>query len=428
MGSSANKIGEGEALLEEGEALLARGDSAAAYDVLTRATGLGVPPNRLHRLAAAYALAGRFQNRHAEVLDWIEGTIETADDDVGRRASLLRARVAVCRQLDLNRVGDLAEEALAAADAAGDERAYASVLSHAAFAGYRRGDVRAAQEFAERAATRTFTSAAAHYDAVRAQIFCATSLGDLEAALNYATKARAMARELDRPADVANESNNLSEIYLGLGYPAEALHCASAAVELARESGHTSVEGFGHVLIAEATAEVGHIDKAIEQFRDLGAVAANRIFAVDAAAAYAYWLLDRGAAGDAGLARQIAEEAAAGAEEAGVANRLTGLYAAIARAFAREGAGDEARRSLEQARKAADRGEPRTQALLALAVAEVLPVSASKRKVALQNARARILRSAARREDPRAFCTRVRLHRRLLELSGGVPDDLPAAE
>jgi len=42
-------------------------------------------------------------------------------------------------------------------------------------------------------------------------------------------------------------------------------------------------------------------------------------------------------------------------------------------------------------------------------------------------ARARILRTASRREDPRAYCTGVRLHRRLLELTGGIPADLPGA-
>jgi hypothetical protein len=43
------------------------------------------------------------------------------------------------------------------------------------------------------------------------------------------------------------------------------------------------------------------------------------------------------------------------------------------------------------------------------------------------SARTRILRAAARREDPHAFCTHVRVNRRLLELTGGVPSDLPRA-
>jgi tetratricopeptide (TPR) repeat protein len=339
--------------------------------------------------------------------------------------ALLRARVAVCRQLDLTRVLDLAEEALRAALDCGDEESYASVLSHAAFAGYRRGDVRAAQDYAERAATTTFSSAAAHYDAVRAQMFCATSLGQLEEALNYAIKARAMARDQNRLGDVANESNNLAEAYLELGYPVEAHACATAAIEIGRQAGHRSVEGFGHVLAAMATAERGDIDGALEMLGSAGAFAANRIFLVDASVAHAFWLLERGAAGDASLAREIAESAVESATGAGVSNRLTALYSNIARALSREGRTVAARAALESARKAGDRGEHAAQAVLTLAAAEVLPVSAPKRKVALQNTRARILRVASRREDPHAYCTRVRVHRRILELSGGVPDDLP---
>jgi hypothetical protein len=61
----------------------------------------------------------------------------------------------------------------------------------------------------------------------------------------------------------------------------------------------------------------------------------------------------------------------------------------------------------------------------ALAAAEVLPAAEPARQVVLSTARARILRRATRREDPHAFCVNVRLNRRLLELSGGVPPDLP---
>jgi len=387
-----------------------------------------VGPDILHRLASTFALAARYQDRHADVLAWIEGTIEK-NANIAQRAGLLRARVAVCRQLDLERVLELAEEALDVAEDEGDEQAYASVLAAAAFAGYRRGDSRLASEYAERAATRTFTSAPAHYDCMRAQMFCATCLGELEAALNYATKARAMARKMNRPADVANESNNLAESYLELGCPAEARACAETAITLAHDSGHSSVELFGEVMRAVATAEAGDIDEAIEQFSRLDRrLETNRIFAVDTCTLHAYWLLDRGAAGDARLACEIAESGIGWAEAAGVTNRLTALYSNVARAHAREGEQTEALAALEKARRCAATAEPRAQSLLALSVAEVLPVSESKRKVALTNARARILRSAQRREDPRAFCNNVRLNRRLLELSGGVPSDLPYAE
>jgi tetratricopeptide (TPR) repeat protein len=320
------------------------------------------------------------------------------------------------------------EDALAAAETAGDEEAYASVLAHAAFAGYRRGDLHAAHQYAERAATRTFTSTAAHYDAVRAQMFSASARGDIEEALHLAMKGRAMARELGRPADAANESANLAESYLELGYPIEGFRCAEAAVDLASASGHLSVELMGNVLCAIAIAENGRIDEALERFDSLDILDHNLILAVDRASTHSYWLLERGAAGDAKRARDIAETAVAAANTAGVGNRMTALHSIIARAWAREGREAESLKSLEAGRLNAGRSEPAAQLLLALAVAEVLPVSAPKRKVALNNARTKILRSATRREDPHAYCTNVRLHRRLLELSGGVPEDLPQAE
>lgn len=418
----------GAELIGLAENALRTGESSRAFELLERAASIGVETNLLQRLATAYALAARFLDRQTDVLAWIEGAIAN-NANIAQRAALLRARVVVCRQLDLERVLELAEEALEAAEEEGDEQAYASVLACAAFAGYRRGDSRLASEYAERAATRTFTSQAAHYDCVRAQMFCATCLGDLEAALNYATKARAMAREMNRLADVANESNNLAEQYLELGCPAEARACAETAIALARESGHTSVEVFGQVMHAVATAEIGDIDEAIEQFDRLErALDTNRIFATDTATLHSYWLLERGAAGDAVRAREIAENGIRWATASGVTNRLTSLFSNVARAHAREGEHERAAAALENARRAAATAEPRAQSLLALSVAEVMPVTEAKRKVALTHARARILRSAQRREDPRGFCNNVRLNRRLLELSGGVPDDLPHAE
>jgi tetratricopeptide (TPR) repeat protein len=428
MGDGEAKAASGVELLGQGEEALKRGDSKAAFELLTRATSAGVDAAELNRLASAYASAGRYLSRHSEVLDWIEAELELVTQPE-LRAKFLRARIAVCRQLDLGRVLDLAPEALSAAEANGDEESYASILSHAAFAGYRRGDNRAARDYAELAATRTFTSTAAHYDAVRAQMFLAVSRGDHEDVLNLATKARAMARELGRIPDAANESGNLAEAYLELGCPAEARACARAAIEMATQCGHISVERFGSVLEAIARAELGEIDEAIDSFADVCAsLDSNRVFAVDAAAVHGYWLLERGAARDATLAREIAEGAIESATRAGVHNRLTALYSTVARAYAREGNERSARVALEQARQSADRAEPRGQRMLALAVAEVLPVSEPKRKVVLTNARARILRNAGYREDPNAFCTHVRLNRRLLELSGGVPDDLPRAE
>jgi tetratricopeptide (TPR) repeat protein len=415
----------GTKLLAEGEAALGNGESSQAFDLLSRAAEAGVTTEELPRLAAAFASAGRYQDRHAQVLDWIERAIE-AGEDPAQRVTLLRARVAVCRQLDPGRVLQLVDEAVEAAEAAGDEAAVASVLSHGSFAAYRKGNPRVAGEYAERAARLPVTSRAAQYDALRAQMFAATARGDLEAALNLTIKARAVARELGRPADAANESNNLAECYLDLGCAAEARACAEMAIRLADTAGHRAVSGFARVLCAVATAEAGEIDAGLEQFDTL-AVGGNRIFAIDTASAHAYWLLERGAAGDAARAREIAERAVELAERFGVANRLTLLYSNVARSLAREGRTADARDALEKARRAADRAEPAGHSLLALAVAEVLPVSDPKRRVVLNHARARILREAGSREDPRAFCADVRINRRLLELSGGVPTDLPRA-
>lgn len=417
----------GAELLAAGEAALEKGESQQGFELLKRASEVGVEPELLHRLASAFAKAARYQGRQPEVLEWIEGAI-SGDHDDAQLAALHWARIEVCRLLDLNRVETLAEEALDRVRAVGDDEAYASILAHAAFAAYRRGDARGAREHAERAEERAFTSKAARFFALRARMFAAMVLGDLEQVLNLSTKARAVARDLANAADVANESNNLAECYLELGCPVEARACADVAVELARASGDRNVELFGQVLVAMATAETGRIDEALEHFsRFEGTVFNENILAIDAATAHSYWLLERGAAGDAEAARRVAEEAIATAENAGVSNRLTSLYSNVARSHARQGQSEAAREALERARQAADRAELAAQLLLALAVAEVLPVSNPKRKVVLNHARARILRNAERREDPRAYCTEVRLNRRLLELSGGVPPDLPRA-
>jgi hypothetical protein len=58
-------------------------------------------------------------------------------------------------------------------------------------------------------------------------------------------------------------------------------------------------------------------------------------------------------------------------------------------------------------------------------MAEILGPGDPAGSVALNQARARLLRIAGRRQDPHAYCTMVRLNRRILELSGGVPADLP---
>lgn len=414
-------------LLEAGEKALEQGDSLRGYQLLEQASQVGVESSQLHRLATAFASAARYQSRQPEVLDWIERLMLGGHEhDPIQSAALHRARVTVCCRLDVSRVDGLVDDALKAAEAAEDEIAYASILANAAFAAYRRGDARAASQYAGLTRDRDFEAAEANYESLRAQMFASVMLGEMENALNLLTKARAVARELDNTANVANESNNLAEIYLDLGYPVEARACADLAIELAAASGDSSREEFARVLSAIATAEIGRIDDALERFADIEAT--DLILSIDTATAYSYWLLERGAAGDSDTAREIAKKAIAKAERAGVSNRLTPLYSTVARSHARQAQIEPAMRALELARKAADRAEVGSQLLLALAVAEVLPVSNPKRKVVLNHARARILRNAEKREDPRAYCMDVRLNRRLLELSGGVPSDLPQAD
>jgi tetratricopeptide (TPR) repeat protein len=409
------------------EAALARGESAEAWDMLSRLAAGPIAGPLLQRFASAYAAAGRYVTRQDDVLAWVDRKIADVTEP-RQRASLLRARIAVCRQVDTARVLELADEALLAAEAVGDEEAIASVLSHASFAAYRRGEVRRSKDFAARAAGRTFSTRAGQYDAVRAQMFAATIAGELELVLQFNIKARALARERGHVADQANESNNLAEIYLELGCPYEAGACAEAAGTLARVAGYPGLEAMATVYRAIATAEVGDLDGAMALFDSLPAGRYHRFSKIDGACFHAYWLLERGAAGDARTALDAASHVLESAVRSGADNRLTALYSCLARAHARLGGDAAAREHLERARKAADRAEPTAESLFALAASEVLPAAEPQRGVVLSGARARILRRAARREDPHAFCVNVRLNRRLLELSGGVPADLPRSQ
>mgnify|MGYP001564471765 CR=1 FL=1 len=424
----------GAQLLDAGELGLGRGESRQAFELLRRAAQVGVDDVHLQRLASAYALAARYLGRHGEVVGWLEEQIAhlplvpEARLDLSRRAALLRARITAYCQLDVRRVLDHIDEALVAAELAGDESAIASVLSHAAFAAYRRGDPAAAHRWATEAAERTYGSHAAVYDATRARLFAATAAGDLEAALNLSIKCRALARDLGLTAEAAHESNNIAESYLELGCPSEARDCAEQALKLACASGHHAVEAHAGMLAAVATAEIGDLDQALAAFDALRVHGHDRLQAVDAACAHSYWLIERSAAGDVRRAREIALSALTLASDIGVESRLTGLHATIARSYAREGIDDDARAALEAARLVADRATLAAQSLLALAAAEVLPVTEPKRQVVLNHARARVLRAAERREDPHAYCNQVRLNRRLLELSGGVPTDLPRSQ
>ncbi|WP_428262262.1 hypothetical protein [Haliangium sp.] len=416
----------GDELLAAGEAAMARGDIEQGFQLLHRAADVGVPGELLPRLVISFASAGIYRSRQREVLDWVE-QVATECVDSRLRAALLRAQVSLWRGFDLRRAEDMVEEALAAAEDAEDEESFAYVLSYAAGAAYQRGRTQAATDYAERASGRRFQSKIARVAALRANMFAAVAMGELEQALQYSSKARAVARELGRMPDIASESNNLARFYLDLGCPIEARACAEEGIRMAHACGFERAEIAGKTLAASAAAESGDLDLALEQLTALPYERAPR-FHVEAAVEHAYWLIERGADGDVRRASEIAHEGIEQAHDQGMANRLTPLYACLARSLARLGRREEARDSLEQARLAADRTGPHARLLLALAVAEVLPASEPKRKIVLTHARARIMRAAERREDPYVYCTGVRLNRRLLELSGGVPPDLPRSE
>jgi tetratricopeptide (TPR) repeat protein len=414
-------------LIDDGEAALQRGDASDAWTALAAAAlrATEVTGDRLARLASAYTAAARIVGEQARALTWLEGLPAQTDPVV--RASLLRAQVSMWSRLDTSRALALEADARAAAEAIGDEEGVATILAQAAFAAYRRGDVRRCREIAERARMLVTSTRSAQYQANRARMFAATASGDLEESLNQAMKSRALAREIGRAVDIANESNNLAEIYLELGYPQEARACAAIAESLSRDAGHVGNAAAAQVYKAIALAESGEVDGGIALLDTLDALDQYPIVMIDSCCAHAYWLLERGAAGDAARARSRAHRAIDMAHRTGTAHRLTALHASLARALAREASHDQARDQLERARRGADKVEPTAHSFLALAAAEVLSASEAPRHVILMTARARILRAAARREDPLAFCVHVRLNRRLLELTGGVPTDLPSA-
>jgi tetratricopeptide (TPR) repeat protein len=414
------------ALVADGEAALDRGDAAEAFRVLALAArGWALlSGDVVARLAAAYSSAARIVGEQARTVEWIEKVLPDADDAVAR-AALLRAQLSMWSRLDTARALALEPEALEAAEAIGDEEGVATVLAMASFAAYRRGDLRRCREISDRAAALATSNRAAQYQAVRAQMFAATAAGELEAVLHMNMKGRALARELNRAVDVANESNNLAETYLELGHPHEALACAELAERLCGEVGHTGNQMTAKVLVASAAAEIGDVDGAIARFQVIPVLEQYPIPMLEAAMLHAFWLLERGAAGDAARARERATAGIEFAQRSGTAHRLPALYASLARALTREASHEAAREQFEHARKGADKAEPTAHSYLALAAAEVLAAGDAPRNVILMAARARILRVASRREDPHAFCVHVRHNRRLLELTGGVPADLP---
>jgi hypothetical protein len=428
MSEDRAKAAEVASLVGDGEAALDRGDAAEAFRVLVQAAGSWKQASAdvVARLAAAYSSAARIVGQQAQTVEWIERVLPDARDPVAR-AALLRAQLSMWSRLDTAKALAVEPEAREAAEAIGDEEGVATVMAMAAFAAYRRGDIRRCREIADRAAAFQTANRSAQYQAVRAQMFAATAAGELESGLNLTMKARALARELNRPVDIANESNNLAETYLELGYPHEALACAELAERLSGEAGHTGNQLTAQIFVAIASAETGDVDGGIAKLDAIPVLDRYPIVMLDAANLHAYWLLERGAAGDAARARERAASGIEFAQRSGTAHRLTALYASLARALAREANHEAGREQFEHARRGADKVEPAAHSYLALAAAEVLSAGDPPRNVILMAARARILRVASRREDPHAFCVHVRHNRRLLELTGGVPADLPGA-
>lgn len=411
-------------LLRAGEQALEEGDPERAATLLERAAS-SFPENLLPRLARALNDAYRKTDRHRDSLAFLERQLAIADRPE-HVAVLLQVRLAAMRQLDTRAVLDLADEALAAAEAVGDNDCYANVLANAAFAAYRRGDVRAADRFAALAASRPYDTPRAAIDALRARMFAATAGDALEASLGFSRDIRDRLVATGQMAAAANECNNVAEALLRLGLPVEARGEAEKAAAMSAKAGHRSVEQFAKALAGVAACESGDIDGGLALLRQVR-VDRNEIFAADLANVLSFWLVERQNDRDAAEAVEMCGHATDRAAKAGVAHCMTSLLATQARALALLGRKDDARLTVARARSAAYAADAASEQHLALAMAEVFPVGDPARSVSLNAARARLLRGADRRENPLAYCTGVRLHRRLLELSGGVPEDLPQA-
>ncbi len=418
--------GDAATRLADAEAALAAGNPEDALAHLGGIADTSVGDALLPRWLDTLARANRFLSRFRDTVAWIEQRLANGPSPTAR-VQLLRARVAALRQFDPHAALELVDEALEAARAAGDMPAVANVLSHASFCAYRRGDARLAAQFAEQAEKLAFPTLEAQIDGLRAQMFAATAAGSIERSLELSTTLRDRQLGIGDLAGAANECNNRAESYLRLGRSADAGDSAREAAALAKKAGHHAVEHFADVLSAVAAAEAGQISLGIEALRRAESEPDNLIFTIDTAAALAFWLIERREEGDAAAAAAVSARALARAGASGVSHLVTKLHATRARSLALLGLTIEARAELASARQYANVADAESELQLALTMAEVLPAGEPMREVAVRAARTRLLLAAARREDPRRYCTGVRLHRRLLELSGGVPADLPDA-
>lgn len=426
MSSGRDAGGAVVTALTEAERALAAGRPEDAHAQLASVRDHTVEDTVLARFLDALSRTNRFLNRHRDTVKWIEERLVKSPSPVAR-VLFLRARVAALRQVDPQAALELVGEALEAARAAGDVEATANLLANAAFCAYRRGDVRLAAQYADQAALAHFDPPRARIDALRAQMFAATAAGAIERSLELTQTVRELLLRENDLGGAANEHNNSAEEYLRLGQPTEAMAEAVQARDLAARAGFRAVERYAEVLIARAAAESGNLDAGIEGLRASEVYRDNVIFWLDTVSALVFWLVERAGEGDMAAALAVSGRATASAAQAGVRHMLTALHAARARALAATGDGDGARRELGLARQAADAADKDAELQLALTMGVVLPPGDPAREVSLRAARSRLLVGAQKREDPYRFCTGVRVHRRVLELSGGVPKDLPGA-
>jgi hypothetical protein len=181
------------------------------------------------------------------------------------------------------------------------------------------------------------------------------------------------------------------------------------------------------VLIAVAMAENGHIDQAVALLRREDIGEGSQVLQTDTQAALSFWMVERdgGSGVDAADALRVSDAAITRARAVGLHHFLTTLLCTRARAQFRLGDERAARHSLEEARAAFDAADVLSERHLAIALGEILAPGDTVRRTALGAARARLLRDAGNRDDALAYCTGVRIHRKLLEMTGGVPLDLP---
>jgi tetratricopeptide (TPR) repeat protein len=412
--------------LDQAEASLAAGAPEAARGTLDRVSNGPIDEAVLARFLDAFSRTNRFLNRHKDTVAWIEARLFGAASPVAR-ALFLRARIASLRQYDPQAALDLVDEALAAAERAGDREALANLLCHAAFCAYRRGDAQRAIRYADAAALGDFHTPRATIDALRAQLFAATAAGAFERALELASRVRELLLREHDLAGAANEHNNCAEEYLHLGLPDAAMAEANQAIGLATRAGHHPVARHARSLLALAACEAGDLATGLAGLRQVVADPSNIIFWLDTALGLSFWLLERNADGDAAEAAELSGAATARAAQVGVLHLVTALHATAARAARRLGDPEAALAQLARARQSADAADRAAELHLALALAELHGENDPARTVALRGARSRLLAAAEKRRDPRRFCTSVRLHRRILESSGGIPTDLPGA-